>query len=278
MGNAENIHPKIIYFKNGWKGFKFWMAYTPYPSGATEAENPAIAVSNDGLNWSLPTGMEDPLDFSFENGYNSDTHLVYRADLDRLEMFYRPYNYSISKNQIKRRFTTDGLNWSLIELIIDFTGEQMLSPAIIFEDGIYKWWWCLGSVVRYGESTEDDPGNIINKKVLNIPLGTVSAWHLDVIKTELGYEYLIQGYIASEGGNNNASDMYYVLESAPGIFTAPKRIIKRSEVAGDFDERGIYRGCFFKANGSYFVYYSSLNSNWNRSLALKYGKDILNLE
>lgn len=193
-------------------------------------------------------------------------------------MFYRPYNYSISKNQIKRRFTTDGLNWSPIELIIDFTGEQMLSPAIIFEDGIYKWWWCLGSVVRYGESTEDDPGNIINKKVLNIPLGTVSAWHLDVIKTELGYEYLIQGYIASEGGNNNASDMYYVLESAPGIFTAPKRIIKRSEVAGDFDERGIYRGCFFKANGSYFVYYSSLNSNWNRSLALKYGKDILNLE
>ena len=45
LGNTQNIHPKVLYFPEKWNGYKFWMAYTPYPKGKTDAENPCMAVT-----------------------------------------------------------------------------------------------------------------------------------------------------------------------------------------------------------------------------------------
>lgn len=76
------------------------MAYTPYPSGSTQHENPCIATSNDLRKWVVPVGLTNPLAFAPENGYNSDTHLVYRPDLDRLEVWWLNddlLNYIIEK-------------------------------------------------------------------------------------------------------------------------------------------------------------------------------------
>ncbi len=33
------------------------MAYTPYPLGDTDAENPCIAASDDGLHWYAPANI-----------------------------------------------------------------------------------------------------------------------------------------------------------------------------------------------------------------------------
>src|SRR5690606_27001274 len=90
LGNTRNIHPKVLYFSSGWNGYKYWMAYTPYVTN--KEENPSIAVSNNMIDWTVPTGLTNPLDPTPENGFNADTHLVFRPDTNTLEMWWRRFN------------------------------------------------------------------------------------------------------------------------------------------------------------------------------------------
>ncbi|MCH5229084.1 MAG: hypothetical protein J1F12_03695 [Muribaculaceae bacterium] len=46
LGNYENIHPKVLFFENGWNGYEFWMAYTPYPLGEVNSENPCLVFAD----------------------------------------------------------------------------------------------------------------------------------------------------------------------------------------------------------------------------------------
>ena len=50
-GNTYNYHPSLVYFENGWNGYKYWCAYTPYPKCDDKYENPHITVSNDLKKW-----------------------------------------------------------------------------------------------------------------------------------------------------------------------------------------------------------------------------------
>src|SRR5690625_4256142 len=50
-GSGQATHPDVLYFENGWGGYKYWMAYTPYPFSDDSLENTSITYSNDGVNW-----------------------------------------------------------------------------------------------------------------------------------------------------------------------------------------------------------------------------------
>ena len=77
-GGGQTCHPSVLYFPNGWGGWKYWMAHTPYPNFKEAHEDPNIAVSDDGVNWQVPNGVTNPLDDGLgrPNYHNSDTHLV----------------------------------------------------------------------------------------------------------------------------------------------------------------------------------------------------------
>lgn len=47
----QTTHPAVLYFANGWNGYKFWMGHTPYEYNNELLENPSIVASNDGINW-----------------------------------------------------------------------------------------------------------------------------------------------------------------------------------------------------------------------------------
>ena len=66
-GDNEAYHPKVLNFKEPWNGYKYWMSYTPYPTGDDSKENPCIAVSNDLVNWKSPTEKNEPLDVPYKN-------------------------------------------------------------------------------------------------------------------------------------------------------------------------------------------------------------------
>ncbi|MFU1858143.1 hypothetical protein ACK8HY_14085 [Sphingobacterium sp. NGMCC 1.201703] len=281
LNNTENIHPKVLYFEKGWKGYKFWMAYTPYPKGEVNSENPCIAVSQDGINWTVPNNFKsNPLDLSFENGYNSDTHLVYRKDLDILECWYRPYNAKLAKNAIYKRVTNDGINWQAKEVIFDFNGVQMLSPAINFENGKYKIWYCYDGQIRYIESL-DDSGKKWPKhfRILNFDWSKFYPWHMDVIKTEQGYEMIVCAWDKSiKGANNNTADLFYCATNESHEITKnPFPILKRNTNEKAFDSRSIYRASFIKVKSKYYIYYSAISNDWTRSMALSFGSDLENL-
>ena len=60
-GKDQPTHPSIVSFDDEWNGYKYWMAYTPYPEANGEEENPCIAVSNDLYKWETPVGMVNPI-------------------------------------------------------------------------------------------------------------------------------------------------------------------------------------------------------------------------
>lgn len=277
LGNKQNIHSKVLYFPESWNGYKYWMAYTPYPNADTTAENPCIAVSNDKFTWTVPEGLVNPLDPAPANGYNSDTHLLYRKDIDTLEIWWRHAEEDISTATLYRKTTKTGKEWTPKESLFvlnPLSTKDMLSPAAIFEDGKYKVWSCLKGKVRYCESTDSTGRSWTPNTELAIDWGNLSAWHLDVIKSELGYEMVVCAY--EPGGDNNTADLYYLVQNG-NSFTKPKPIIRRSKNKTSIDYTGIYRSCILKEGSEYYVFYSSISADSKRHMAISYGSNIFGL-
>src|SRR5699024_8293928 len=59
-GSGKAVHPSVHAFRIPWNGYRFWMAFTPYPN--TQHENPSIVASGDGVNWVVPSGLTNPID------------------------------------------------------------------------------------------------------------------------------------------------------------------------------------------------------------------------
>lgn len=278
LGNYQNIHPKVLYFSDGWHGYKFWMGYTPYPFGYTAAENPSIAVSNDMINWETPPDIENPFDYGTETDYNSDTHLVYRGDTDTLELWWRYHSNTNKTRTIYRMTTNDGVNWTSKQAVIESTWDRdYLSPAVLFENGIYKMWFKRGTELMYTESVDDTALSWTEPFILNIDWDSqnLNPWHHDVIKTELGYEIIVTAF-DKDTGSNNTADLYYILQTDDTI-TKPRLIIRKSTNPTAIDHAGIYRSCFLKINGTYYVFYSTISPTGERGIALSIGKSIFGL-
>ena len=125
------VHPSLRVFKNGFGGYRFWLAYTPYPSANSDYENPCVVASNDLMTWSTPTA--NPLQPKPVGGYNADTHLFMSADGGTMYLAYRERILS-GQNKVLVMSTTDGRSWTAPRTIASgATGTQdYASPSI---------WW-----------------------------------------------------------------------------------------------------------------------------------------
>ncbi|AJI79475.1 hypothetical protein [Corynebacterium singulare] len=132
-GSGQATHPSVLFFENGWNGWKYWMAMTPYPASDEGAEDPNVVVSNDGWNWQVPDGLTNPIDDQLgkPNPHNSDTQLV-MAPSGEMYLTWRTVDRPNGKtNRIYLVKSTDGVNWSEKEEI--WTGEpQFMSQALIW--------------------------------------------------------------------------------------------------------------------------------------------------
>lgn len=276
-GDNQATHPKALYFDLGWKGYKFWMAYTPYPAGNVRFENPCIAVSNDGVRWETPPGLVNPITDapvgSPDTGFNSDTHLLLVGST--LEIWYRTVDLVNNKVKINRKTSIDGVNWSAEETMIETnkSTKDYLSPVLIVEDGKYKMWYVnTNRSIGYGESV--DGKTWTNEKVVPIDFGELLPWHLDMIQTEKGYEFIITAHEA--GKTNNDASLFYTVSTDNNQFTKPM-VVVTPNASSTWDSRGIYRSSFLMVNGLYYMYYAGVAYNDFRGIGLSIGEDITNL-
>jgi len=281
----QAIHPKVIDMGAAWNGWRYWMAYTPYTGGNDLYENPCIAVSNDLIRWQAPTGLTNPLQAvpNPNNGWHySDTHLLYRTDLNRLEIWYR-YNKNGVEEKIYRQTSLNGVTWSEKELALDYgtgTTEMCYSPAVIFENGKYRMWY-VGIDLKLWHMESADGLTWTNKTSRHVPFeGDYRLWHIDIEKTELGYEALWNGY---PYGQTEKRILFYAKSTDGLVFDVAKPIIKPSANSKAWDNSQIYRSSLLKVNGNYYVFYSALGINpltgtniWGTGLAS--GIDPINLK
>lgn len=133
-GSGQAIHPSVLDFRqiNGatWRGWRYWMAMTPFTKTDDQAENPQILVSQDGFHWYDPPGIRKPLFLPPVGGFLSDTHLQYDPDADELVMLYRVFDGVTHLPHIARSST--GSDWPATSVGITFArAEQILSPCLV---------------------------------------------------------------------------------------------------------------------------------------------------
>lgn len=187
-GNNQPTHPSVYTFDTSWNGYKYWMAYSPYPNGNGEEENPCIAVSNDLYYWETPGTLANPIADNEETGCDElkDPHILYRKDLDRIEVWYlgrlsqRLGGSEDDHLLLLRKYSFDGVTWSDYEIMTEI---DYLSPSIIWDREKYQMWaigydlYGTSGTISYQESK--DGYNWTNKTLCSINGENtgISIWH-----------------------------------------------------------------------------------------------------
>ena len=284
-GDTEPYHPKVLNFEKEWHGYKYWMSYTPYPKGDDSKENPCIAVSNDLVNWKSPTEKNEPLDVPEETIemkiYNSDSHIVYNNDLDRIECYWRLVNDVKNEAVLYRLYTYDGINWSEKEISAiskDRQEHDYVSPAIIYENKTYKMWYIdKNNTLKY--ETSNDGLNWSEPIIIDFKYEDKKqkTWHLDAIKTDKGYEMITVAF--DKWANHNNMNLYYSWScNEVAGWSVAKQILKPTTGTQYWDNRGIYRSCMIYENNTYIVFYSGTRQDLHHGIGIVYGKDIEKLK
>jgi len=274
-------HPDVVLFDRPWNGYRYWMAFTPYPDGLREA--PSIAASNDGVTWEVPGGLTNPLVSQAQvAGINwfSDTDMVYDEDSDKLVLFFRGNRAVPNVERIFRSESSDGRTWTtagatdlsqLATVINADTGHnsELLSPAVAIEDdGTWRMWTV--------DNAEDSTAFTVNVRssadsgltwgspsAVTIPTGVV-AWHLDVVRAGGKYHMLLNGNPTLREG----SHLYY-LTSADGV-TWTGDVSRRSlPLSGfGFDSWRHYRSTFVPVPGDplrFDIWVSGISTGYQSS-------------
>ena len=143
-GSNVTVHPSALYFPDGWNGYRYWLAITPYPGSDSEYENPSILASNDGVTFAAPPGVTNPLVASPAGiGYNSDPCLTLGPD-NRLYLFFRDYNATGStppRDRLLVMSSADGISWSTPVVIVDTADnvQRLASPTAWYDRARGLW-------------------------------------------------------------------------------------------------------------------------------------------
>ncbi len=274
-GTGQAYHPSVVFFKEPWFGYEYWMAQTPYPIGVPPYrdrwECPSIHVSHDGLNWRIPEGLKNPIDDLSASeiankDFFSDPHLVYKDG--HLECFYR-FSKRLAEGfhtVLLRKTSEDGVNWREREVILDFfdssckatVGDMVRSPAILWEDGRYKMWY-VDSLDPKGDKhvcyTESPDGfHWSERSVCRLNGGSVVPWHLDLNKID--GEYILTVY--------DFQDLILFRSTDGHSFELIRKVLSPSGVYGCFYSDGLYRSSLIKDSEGYKLYFSAFDDKKTR--------------
>ena len=278
----QNTHPSVVQFDTAWNGYRYWMAYTPYPHQNASREDPCVAVSNDGIRWEVPTSITNPLDIKGGgSSYNSDTHIFYREDLDQLEIWYRFVKTGNGGEVIKRVVVSNDLTVGEPEAIIETTATpedssilKYISPSVMYEDNKYKLWFMRDWYIHYSEST--DLISWTTPIRIKSDGADIWSWHLNIVKRN-GVYHLINNYNTTNAGRGG-EERYST--SGNGIdFTEEKTILKHRLNKFSLDGRGVYRATpLWFDDGSVGLIYGMVSSKKDWTLGMSVGEDFYNLQ
>lgn len=274
----QTTHPSVIDFDSTWNGYRYWLAYTPYPFGFGGEENPSLSASNDLANWHTPEGLYNPIANNEEVNCDElkDSHLVYHSDSNRLEMWYMGRINSTIKSGgdllMFRKHSTDGINWSEYEIMKIMNGT--LSPSIIYEDGKYKLWSIAPSKngdetngqLLYAESINGFDWSDYQSCLFN-DSENLSVWHGSVSKSDDGYHFVW----IEDSGNSDA--IKYAFSEDGLQFSVPQTIVQKA--AG---WRGYYRPHIIKNENGYSLFYGVITHENEWYIALSQGENINSLK
>jgi len=262
-GGIQAVHPDVVHVPDGFLGFPYWMACTPYPFGIDLEENPVIRVSLDGKRWTAFPSAPDPLQNRpmDPDWHHADTDLV--LDGGRLHLFYLSTNRRNGETRFCFLTSADGCHWTGPQ---EFDpGNWGVSPAVVVDRGIWRLWYvrCDTHVHRQEsvlfQRQGPSPASLGDPVACELAIPGYVPWHLDVIGVPSGFEALIAAFPA---GTNSSKCCLFHAVSKDGLSF---RLSRNGPLLGPswfgWDNRLIYRSTFAKdREGRYQIWYSA--SSW----------------
>ena len=190
-GSGVVVHPSVRFFDHGWAGYRYWMAITPYPKFNEQLENPSIVVSDDGITWTPPRGLTNPVvDSPPGTDYNSDPHLAPGPDGLMWLIWRETSKRARGDDIIKCRCSRNGVEWGAEKRMVSVRSseERILSPAV---------WWDGRQWVMLAVDAATRPRRLTRRTAAAITgpwseptVSTVTppwptgrdAWHLDAMQ------------------------------------------------------------------------------------------------
>ncbi|MDD3284777.1 MAG: DUF2341 domain-containing protein, partial [Patescibacteria group bacterium] len=270
--SGQAIHPDIVYFDTPWNGYKYWMAMNPYPNSDQTKENPSIVVSNDGASWTVPNGLTNPID-NQPSGYDSDTDMIYDGNSNELIIYYREYSGSPATDKIKRRVSSNGINWSEEENVLNGAEGGILSPAVLkIENQFFMWYVdslgggssATNTLVKYIVS---DNGISNWSQPISVSLSQPGyvIWHIDIkyIPEKQKYYMLYSAFPVGQSNDDGAA--LFFAQSDDGItWEVYNKKAINTYPTSSWDSRAIYRATFlYNDNSDMFRVWYSAKGNDN---------------
>ena len=279
--NHQATHPSVVQFDEPWNGYKYWMAFTPYPHNNELQENPCVAVSNDGIKWESPLSLVNPIYNTPSNGYNSDTHIFYNSDTDRIEVWWRETTRVAGKHieRILRKIIGNGNISPTAEEMVKHTHDQwelyLLSPSIIYEEGKYKMWFTRQAPNFYKYlyyMTSADGKNWTEPVIVQSNGTNLISWHASVTKHNGVLHLLNHPDVTSKQIKYTKS-----IIGSDTNFETETVIIESKGEPWALDGKTLYRATPVFTDYGVMVIYGALSNGGDNVLKVKYGKDFENL-
>ena len=226
---GQTTHTSVLFFSEGWNGYKYWMAHTPYPAGNDDHEDPNIVASHDGITWVQPPGITNPIDDADGTPeYNSDVDLKMGPN-DTMYLFFRWYanvGNGGTEERLKYSTSTDGVTWSTPVTFMqnDHTVRRLVSPTYIFEDGAWTMYAvdilpATNTVVRLRSANSSPTSTWTSPTTISV--GTMQAgkepWHIFILKYGGAYYGLLNDATTGTGGS--AGDLLFIKSTDGLTFT-----------------------------------------------------------
>ena len=282
-GQNQPTHPAVVSFDKEWNGFKYWMVYTPYPNSNGEEENPSIAVSNDLYKWETPYGMVNPIADTEETGCTElkDAHILYRDDLDRLEVWYLG---RVSENlggdgsslTLFRKVSYDGITWSKYEII---STHNYVSPTVSWNGSKYQLWSIgfsnlkTGGTFVYQESEDGKEWTSPVQCSIEGKSSDLQLWHGAVT-----YDPSAQKYIFVYISRSGISQTIESCESDDGIHFSQVQSVVKNDENTLWDH--FYRPCLLidSETGDYHLFYGVVTEEGKWFISCSHGDSLSELK
>lgn len=269
-GSGQLVEPDVIFFNTPWRGFQYWMAFSPYPFTNPEDENPSVVVSNDGVNWQVPDGLVNPIVQADGTNYLSDASIFYDSASDQLWVYYNvalgsPGTPGVALG-INRAVSSDGVHWTNDGQLFQVPNCDAVSPTVGKVGDNYFMWSvdpadCSAptSVMTY--RTSSDGLNWSDPLATDLVQPGYVVWHINVNHVPSKNEWWTAVTAFPSGQDCCANTRLFFSDSPDGIHwnSYSKPILSAS--ASGWDSSQIYRSTFLFDAGTngIQVWYSAAN-------------------
>jgi hypothetical protein len=258
----EATHPSVVDLgASPVSGYRYWMAFTPYPGGDATKENPSIVASNDMATWVDP-GTNPIVAYPGAGNWNSDVHLIWYGS--EFWLYYRTSGSQYDTYSVVT--SADGITWGAPTTVMEFPDSYDTISASFREVGSKVLCWyvrALAGPTSYPTEIymRESPDGLVwsnpQKCVVSLPYGA-TPWHIDVDygETDTGDAvFVLAANAYLDGGTGNEASLYLATSGDGVVFSGDAAIL--SPTASTFYDQGVYRPCILRNDDVFRVFFGA---------------------